>query len=374
MRCHSITPPPNKLKLSYFPFLVSLILSSVHILHAETYEEMKERLTKEVKQEIAQKKAQEKAKEKALHDEIMQEELKKEVYEEELKKAQQQDKTPAITDTQAKPSSSHSQYEKIFSHQEVTHENVALKKEELNKDTQPKQQQIAPKPSELTPQKTAKPQTEKPLSYSAVRYRYEDRYDYADKDSFYLGIGYEYGSATTNGGDIVLGYKWVGDREETKWSGARVGVFASGSIYMPNIFATPNLNCIDPFNPCSISTSDKVNQALQDMNVGFSNYGVYSDWLINAYNGDRFFAGLMLGGALAGSTYFFTSQGGGVMGNFFQFFVNLGLRMGFSRHAFEFVAKLPTVTNKFDIEQGGYTKLKIPQNYLFGFNYVYSFK
>ncbi|WP_158653874.1 outer membrane beta-barrel protein [Helicobacter cetorum] len=325
---------------------------------------MKERITKEVRQEIIQKKAEEKAKEKALHDKIMQEELKKEVYQEELKKANQQDKTPIITDTQAKPIYSHSQYEKIFSHQEVSHENIALKKEELNKDTQPKQQQIAPKPSEPTPQKT-----EKPLIYSSIKY--DDRYDYADKDSFYLGIGYEYGSATTNGGDIVLGYKWVGDRENTKWSGARVGVFASGSVYMSNIFneLSDLNNCL--FNACPISTSNMVNQALQNMNVGFSNYGVYSDWLINAYNGDRFFAGFRIGGALAGSTYFSSS---GVMGNFFQFFVNLGLRIGFSRHAFEFVAKLPTVTNKFDIEQDGYNKLKIPQNYLFGFNYVYSFK
>uniref|UniRef100_UPI00131568A6 outer membrane beta-barrel protein n=1 Tax=Helicobacter cetorum TaxID=138563 RepID=UPI00131568A6 len=266
---------------------------------------------------------------------------------------------------------SHSQYEKIFSSQGMISKDEVLKQETPNNNTQPKQQQIAPKPSELTPQKTAKPQTEKPLLYSAVRYGYEDRYDYADKDSFYLGIGYEYGSATTNGGDIVIGYKWVGDREETKWSGARVGVFASGSIYMPNIFnELSNLNnCL--FNACPISTSDRVNQALQDMNVGFSNYGVYSDWLINAYNGDRFFAGLRIGGALAGSTYFSSS---GVMGTFFQFFVNLGLRIGFSRHAFEFVAKLPTVTNQFDIEQDGYNKLKIPQNYLFGFNYVYSFK
>ncbi|MCQ2922704.1 outer membrane protein [Helicobacter pylori] len=182
---------------------------------------------------------------------------------------------------------------------------------------------------------------------------------YADKSAFYLGLGYQLGSIqhnssnlnlsqqfnnsqivfsdglspvfknsyVSNGLGVQAGYKWVGKHEETKWFGFRWGLFydLSASLY-----------------------GQKESQS-----VIISTYGTYMDLLLNAYNGDKFFAGFNLGIAFAGvydkvsdallyQALLLDTFGGKVDSNGFQFLVNLGVRLGNKRNQFGFGIKIPT--------------------------------
>ncbi|MGL2597892.1 outer membrane protein [Helicobacter pylori] len=182
---------------------------------------------------------------------------------------------------------------------------------------------------------------------------------YADRSAFYLGLGYQLGSIqhnssnlnlsqrfnksqiifsdslspvfknsyVSNGLGVQVGYKWVGKHEETKWFGFRWGLFydLSASLY-----------------------GQKESQS-----VIISTYGTYMDLLLNAYNGDKFFAGFNLGVAFAGvydrlsdallyQTLLQNTFGGKVNSNGFQFLVNLGVRLGNERNQFGFGIKIPT--------------------------------
>ncbi|EPZ68892.1 membrane protein [Helicobacter pylori UM038] len=182
---------------------------------------------------------------------------------------------------------------------------------------------------------------------------------YADRSAFYLGLGYQLGSIqhnssnlnlfqnftrtqiifsdglspvfknsyVSNGLGVQVGYKWVGKHEETKWFGFRWGLFydLSASLY-----------------------------GLQEsQSVIISTYGTYMDLLLNAYNGDKFFAGFNLGIAFAGvydklsdallyQTLLQDTFGGKVDPNGFQFLVDLGVRLGNKRNQFGFGIKIPT--------------------------------
>ncbi len=182
---------------------------------------------------------------------------------------------------------------------------------------------------------------------------------YADRSAFYLGLGYQLGSIqhnssnlnlfqnftrtqilfsdglspvfknsyVSNGLGVQVGYKWVGKHEETKWFGFRWGLFydLSASLY-----------------------------GLQEsQSVIISTYGTYMDLLLNAYNGDKFFAGFNLGIAFAGvydklsdallyQTLIQDTFGGKVDPNGFQFLVDLGVRLGNKRNQFGFGIKIPT--------------------------------
>ncbi|MCQ2916325.1 outer membrane protein [Helicobacter pylori] len=182
---------------------------------------------------------------------------------------------------------------------------------------------------------------------------------YADRSAFYLGLGYQLGSIqhnssnlnlsqqfnknqiifsdglspvfknsyVSNGLGVQVGYKWVGKHEETKWFGFRWGLFydLSASLY-----------------------GQKESQS-----IIISTYGTYMDLLLNAYNGDKFFAGFNLGVAFAGvydklsdallyQALLLDTFGGKVDPNGFQFLVNLGVRLGNKRNQFGFGIKIPT--------------------------------
>ncbi|GAA7938846.1 outer membrane protein [Helicobacter pylori] len=182
---------------------------------------------------------------------------------------------------------------------------------------------------------------------------------YADRSAFYLGLGYQLGSIqhnysnlnlsqqfnksqivfsdglspvfknsyVSNGFGVQVGYKWVGKHEETKWFGFRWGLFydLSTSLY-----------------------GQKESQS-----VIISTYGTYMDLLLNAYNGDKFFAGFNLGIAFAGvydkvsdallyQALLLDTFGGKVDPNGFQFLVNLGVRLGNKCNQFGFGIKIPT--------------------------------
>ncbi|WRC45561.1 outer membrane protein [Helicobacter pylori] len=182
---------------------------------------------------------------------------------------------------------------------------------------------------------------------------------YADRSAFYLGLGYQLGSIqhnysnlnlsqqfnksqiifsdglspvfknsyVSNGLGVQVGYKWVGKHEETKWFGFRWGLFydLSASLY-----------------------GQKESQS-----IIISTYGTYMDLLLNAYNGDKFFAGFNLGVAFAGvydklsdallyQAILLDTFGGKVDPNGFQFLVNLGVRLGNKCNQFGFGIKIPT--------------------------------
>ncbi|WP_121014098.1 outer membrane protein [Helicobacter pylori] len=182
---------------------------------------------------------------------------------------------------------------------------------------------------------------------------------YADRSAFYLGLGYQLGSIqhnssnlnlsqqfnksqiifsdglspvfknsyVSNGLGVQVGYKWVGKHEETKWFGFRWGLFydLSASLYGPK----------------------------ESQSIIISTYGTYMDLLLNAYNGDKFFAGFNLGIAFAGvydklsdallyQALLLDTFGGKVNLNGFQFLVDLGVRLGNKRNQFGFGIKIPT--------------------------------
>ncbi|GAA8403712.1 outer membrane protein [Helicobacter pylori] len=182
---------------------------------------------------------------------------------------------------------------------------------------------------------------------------------YADRSAFYLGLGYQLGSIqrnssnlnlfqnftrtqiifsdglspvfknsyVSNGLGVQVGYKWVGKHEETKWFGFRWGLFydLSASLY----------------------------GLKESQSVIISTYGTYMDLLLNAYNGDKFFAGFNLGIAFAGvynklsdellyQTLLQDTFGGKVDLNGFQFLVDLGVRLGNGHNQFGFGIKIPT--------------------------------
>ncbi|EJB80940.1 outer membrane protein HorI [Helicobacter pylori Hp H-6] len=182
---------------------------------------------------------------------------------------------------------------------------------------------------------------------------------YADRSAFYLGLGYQLGSIqhnssnlnlsqrfnksqiifsdslspvfknsyVSNGLGVQVGYKWVGKHEETKWFGFRWGLFydLSASLY----------------------------GSQESQSIIISTYGTYMDLLLNAYNGDKFFAGFNLGIAFAGvydrlsdallyQTLLQNTFGGKVNPNGFQFLVNLGVRLGNEHNQFGFGIKIPT--------------------------------
>ncbi len=182
---------------------------------------------------------------------------------------------------------------------------------------------------------------------------------YADRSAFYLGLGYQLGSIqhnssnlnlsqrfnksqiifsdslspvfknsyVSNGLGVQVGYKWVGKHEETKWFGFRWGLFydLSASLY----------------------------GSQESQSVIISTYGTYMDLLLNAYNGDKFFAGFNLGVAFAGvydrlsdallyQTLLQNTFGGKVNSNGFQFLVDLGVRLGNKHNQFGFGIKIPT--------------------------------
>ncbi|WP_025453078.1 outer membrane protein [Helicobacter pylori] len=182
---------------------------------------------------------------------------------------------------------------------------------------------------------------------------------YADRSAFYLGLGYQLGSIqhnssnlnlsqrfnksqiifsdslspvfknsyVSNGLGVQVGYKWVGKHEETKWFGFRWGLFydLSASLY-----------------------GQKESQS-----VIISTYGTYMDLLLNAYNGDKFFAGFNLGIAFAGvydklsdallyQALLQNTFDGKVDPNGFQFLVDLGVRLGNEHNQFGFGIKIPT--------------------------------
>ncbi|GAA7734554.1 outer membrane protein [Helicobacter pylori] len=182
---------------------------------------------------------------------------------------------------------------------------------------------------------------------------------YADRSAFYLGLGYQLGSIqhnssnlnlsqrfnksqiifsdslspvfknsyVSNGLGVQVGYKWVGKHEETKWFGFRWGLFydLSASLY-----------------------GQKESQS-----IIISTYGTYMDLLLNAYNGDKFFAGFNLGVAFAGmydkvsnallyQALLQNTFGGKVNPNGFQFLVDLGVRLGNEHNQFGFGIKIPT--------------------------------
>ncbi|MUU65108.1 outer membrane protein [Helicobacter pylori] len=182
---------------------------------------------------------------------------------------------------------------------------------------------------------------------------------YADRSAFYLGLGYQLGSIqhnssnlnlsqrfnksqiifsdslspvfknsyVSNGLGVQVGYKWVGKHEETKWFGFRWGLFydLSASLY-----------------------GQKESQS-----IIISTYGTYMDLLLNAYNGDKFFAGFNLGIAFAGvydrlsdallyQALLQNTFGGKMNSNGFQFLVDLGVRLGNEHNQFGFGIKIPT--------------------------------
>ncbi|EJB55554.1 outer membrane protein family protein [Helicobacter pylori Hp H-1] len=182
---------------------------------------------------------------------------------------------------------------------------------------------------------------------------------YADRSAFYLGLGYQLGSIqhnssnlnlsqrfnksqiifsdslspvfknsyVSNGLGVQVGYKWVGKHEETKWFGFRWGLFydLSASLY----------------------------GSQESQSIIISTYGTYMDLLLNAYNGDKFFAGFNLGVAFAGvydrlsdallyQTLLQNTFGGKVNSNGFQFLVDLGVRLGNEHNQFGFGIKIPT--------------------------------
>ncbi|WP_187899771.1 outer membrane protein [Helicobacter pylori] len=182
---------------------------------------------------------------------------------------------------------------------------------------------------------------------------------YADRSAFYLGLGYQLGSIqhnssnlnlsqrfnksqiifsdslspvfknsyVSNGLGVQVGYKWVGKHEETKWFGFRWGLFydLSASLY----------------------------GSQESQSIIISTYGTYMDLLLNAYNGDKFFAGFNLGIAFAGvydklsdallyQALLQNTFGGKVDPNGFQFLVDLGVRLGNKRNQFGFGIKVPT--------------------------------
>ncbi|WP_187925235.1 outer membrane protein [Helicobacter pylori] len=182
---------------------------------------------------------------------------------------------------------------------------------------------------------------------------------YADRSAFYLGLGYQLGSIqhnssnlnlsqrfnksqiifsdslspvfknsyVSNGLGVQVGYKWVGKHEETKWFGFRWGLFydLSASLY----------------------------GSQESQSIIISTYGTYMDLLLNAYNGDKFFAGFNLGIAFAGvydrlsdallyQALLQNTFGGKVNSNGFQFLVDLGVRLGNEHNQFGFGIKIPT--------------------------------
>ncbi|EMH18842.1 outer membrane protein [Helicobacter pylori] len=182
---------------------------------------------------------------------------------------------------------------------------------------------------------------------------------HADRSAFYLGLGYQLGSIqhnssnlnlsqrfnksqiifsdslspvfknsyVSNGLGVQVGYKWVGKHEETKWFGFRWGLFydLSASLY----------------------------GSQESQSILISTYGTYMDLLLNAYNGDKFFAGFNLGIAFAGvydrlsdallyQALLQNTFGGKVNPNGFQFLVDLGVRLGNKRNQFGFGIKIPT--------------------------------
>ncbi|ADO07294.1 putative Outer membrane protein [Helicobacter pylori PeCan4] len=182
---------------------------------------------------------------------------------------------------------------------------------------------------------------------------------YADRSAFYLGLGYQLGSIqhnssnlnlsqrfnksqiifsdglspvfknsyVSNGLGVQVGYKWVGKHEETKWFGFRWGLFydLSASLY----------------------------GSQESQSIIISTYGTYMDLLLNAYNGDKFFAGFNLGVAFAGvydrlsdallyQALLQNTFGGKVDPNGFQFLVDLGVRLGNEHNQFGFGIKIPT--------------------------------
>ncbi|WP_104713525.1 outer membrane protein [Helicobacter cetorum] len=193
-------------------------------------------------------------------------------------------------------------------------------------------------------------------------------------------------TAISNGFGLTLGYKIIGKHKHTKWAGVRFGIFYdfSASTYKRGAYFY-NLT-MQKTNPIMIST-----------------YGAYLDWLINAYNGEKFFVGFRLGIAFAGASYSLKDSkiyqaylneyfGGNTTTSAFQFLVNLGVRLGGKHNHFEFGIKIPTIESNYmqantnnvrnnkkiqNLFYSGYSN--IPYNIAFKrdfalyFNYIYSF-
>ncbi|WP_104748284.1 outer membrane protein [Helicobacter cetorum] len=148
-------------------------------------------------------------------------------------------------------------------------------------------------------------------------------------------------TAVSNGFGLTLGYKIVGKNKNTKWAGVRFGIFYdfSASTYKRGAYFS-NL------------TMQKTNSMI------LSTYGAYVDWLINAYNSEKFFAGFRLGIAFAGVSYSLKNSkiyqtylneylGGNIATSAFQFLVNLGVRLGGKHNHFEFGIKIPTIESNY---------------------------
>ncbi|AFI04673.1 outer membrane protein [Helicobacter cetorum] len=258
---------------------------------------------------------------------------------------------------------------------------------------------------------------------------------YADKSAFYMGLGYQLGSIqhnntninltsaqvaikdksytllnsalsptykrsyVSNGFGLMLGYKWVGKHKETKWFGFRWGLFydMSASVYGRGNLSYNGYNTFTA-NPFAYQKTES---------IVISTYGTYMDLLLNAYNGDKFFAGFSVGVAFAGVNYDLSDKktyknylksafGGKINDNAFQFLVNLGVRLGGKHNQFGFGIKIPTyylnnymaMNNPHNDEKDilkttallkGGNIVSLPyrevfrRNYSIYFNYIYSF-
>ncbi|AFI06589.1 outer membrane protein 3 [Helicobacter cetorum MIT 99-5656] len=331
---------------------------------------MKERIRKEVRQEIAHKKAEE----KTLHDQIMQEELKKEIYKEELEKANIGNKSNSRQENQ-----------------KVSDETINPQKQEtfLAQERQKKFEQTTKRTldTDLNYQNNSNnPQIKRNefLNSKAKTFTHMQDTDavYADKRAFYLGLGYQLGLVESklkttnygiqiksllsisgmleqqtetdyeisNGFGVVLGYKWVGKSQITKYFGFRWGLFydLTASTY----------NRGDYFYENTINTETKEHIYKKNGDIKISTYGTYLDFLVNAYNGEKFFIGSRFGLAFGGSSYSVGDKnvyesylkqyvGGNLTYKTFQFIVDVGVRMGGKHSSFEWGVKFPTISNTY---------------------------
>uniref|UniRef100_UPI000CF038D4 outer membrane protein n=1 Tax=Helicobacter cetorum TaxID=138563 RepID=UPI000CF038D4 len=332
--------------------------------------------------------------------------------------AQQQDKMPA-TSSQTTPEKQESFLEQER-RKKIERTERAIKHENLHINWNPQAN-------------SSDSQSKKIRSFRFSNNDNQDTKRYADKSAFYLGLGYQLGnvgktltttnyaiqvqkqgfldldstislnqeqhssssSSISNGVGIVLGYKWVGKHKRTKWSGFRWGLFGDltastyqrGSYFYNNTISATNSN-------------EQIYQKNGDIKI--ITYGTYLDWLINAYNGDKFFAGFRLGVAFGGANYSVSDTnvyqsylkqyvGGNLTYGTFQFLVNLGVRLGGRHNHFEFGVKIPTIsdtymqanTNKHKILSllygMGSLNAKLPysvtfqRNFALYFNYIFSF-
>ncbi|AFI05520.1 outer membrane protein [Helicobacter cetorum] len=228
---------------------------------------------------------------------------------------------------------------------------------------------------------------------------------YADKNAFYMGLGYQLGSVSKNQTDLDLIQQFIstpitGTSSPTYQNIMKLCLqfnpaYCKGSQLGPQLGIQPFVKAEPQAPRKSMAISNGFGLALgykivgknksnkwlgarfgvfydqtfstysqgsyfssltkqQNSNIQIFTYGVHADLLLNAINNEKFFTGFNLGVALAGVSYQMRDEKvyqaylnryfpNKLTTNAFQFLFNVGMRLGDKHNSFEFGVKIPVI-------------------------------